>query len=73
MIEVLKDVRRVYDGKGDRAVHFKFMWLNAVKESDWNTKFENDSLPNLYIFNPGRRKRYTKHEGVLTYDSLCIF
>jgi len=70
VIDVLKDVRRAYDAKGERAVHFKFMWLNVESQSDWKAKFENEHMNEVYVFNPGRRKRYLKHEGVVTYNSL---
>ena len=69
-VDVLKDVRRVYDAKTDRAVHFKFMWLNANKEDDWATKFRHESHPAVYVFNPGRRKRYLRHEGEISYEGL---
>lgn len=69
-IDVLKDVRRVYDAKGDRAIHFKFMWLNADSHTEWASKFSHDGNPKVYVFNPGRRKRYLQHEGPITYDGL---
>lgn len=69
-IDTLKDVRRVYDAKTDRAVQFKFMWLNADAHGDWRSKFNHESNPSIYILNPGRRKRYMKHEGDISYDGL---
>jgi len=69
-IDVLKDVRRVYDSKGDRAIQFKFMWLNADSHTEWRTKFSHEVNPTVYVFNPGRRKRYLAHEGPITYDGL---
>jgi len=69
-VDVLKDVRRVYDAKTDRAVQFKFMWLNADNEDDWAGKFRHEHTPTVYVFNPGRRKRYLKHEGDISYDGL---
>jgi len=71
-IDTLKDLRRVYDSKADRAVSFKFMWLNAEKETQWAEKFKNETLPAVFVFNPGRRKRYLRHEGQLIYDSLFL-
>ena len=70
-IDMLKDVRRVYDAKTDRAILFKFMWLNADKEVHWAQKFKHESNPAIYVMNPGRRKRYLTHEGDMSYDSLC--
>jgi len=69
-IDALKDVRRVYDLKGDRAVGFKFMWINADSQTDWKEKFTHETNPTVYIFNPGRRKRYLRHEGAINYDGL---
>jgi len=69
-IDMLKDVRRVYDAKTDRAILFKFMWLNADKEVHWAQKFKHESNPAIYVMNPGRRKRYLTHEGDMSYDSL---
>lgn len=71
-VDVLKDVRRVYDAKTDRSIQFKFMWLNAEKEDDWVTKFKHETTPSVYVLNSGRRKRYLRHEGDLSYDGLFI-
>lgn len=69
-IDELKNVRRVYDAKGDRAIRFKFMWLNADAHTEWKEKFNHEVNPTVYVFNPGRRKRYLKHEGEINYNGL---
>lgn len=69
-INHMKDMKRYYETKGERAITFKFMWLNAEIEQEWNNKLGNTSWNNVYVLNPGRRKRYLKHEGTITFESL---
>ena len=52
-----------YDVKVDRGAKFKFMWLNAAVEKAWGTTFEYANEDKVVILNPGKRKRFTPHEG----------
>lgn len=60
-----------FDRKIDRGAKFKFMWLNVGVEPKWGEtfKYEQDKV---IVLNPGKRKRYTNHEGELTKDSIAM-
>lgn len=46
------------------------MWLDAEIEKDFSKAFGYEDEDMVVILNPGKRKRYIKHEGELNYDSL---
>jgi len=46
------------------------MWLNAGVEQRWANIFGYDGNDKVVVLNPGKRKRYTSHEGPLTRDSI---
>jgi uncharacterized protein len=43
-----------------------FLWLDASTEKDFADIFELSSYPSVVILNPGKRKRFTLHEGEIT-------
>ena len=52
-----------YDVKMDRGAKFKFMWLNAAVEKAWASTFGYEDADKVVILNPGKRKRFTAHDG----------
>lgn len=42
------------------------MWLNAEKEKAWGDLFKYENKDKVVVLNPGKRKRYTEHEGDIT-------
>ena len=40
-------------------VHFRFMWMDLAKENEFRELFAAESLPNVIVFNPHKRLRYT--------------
>lgn len=59
-----------YDRKIDRGARYKFMWLNAQIEKGWASLFKFENKDKVVILNPGKRKRYTEHEGEISKDSI---
>jgi len=43
-----------------------FLWLDATAEKDFADIFQLDSYPSVVILNPGKRKRFTLHDGEIT-------
>ncbi len=39
------------------------MWLNVEIEKKWGELFKYEGKDKVVILNPGKRKRYTEHEG----------
>jgi hypothetical protein len=39
------------------------MWLNASLEKKWGELFGYGGQDKVVILNPGKRKRFTEHEG----------
>lgn len=46
------------------------MWLDSSVETEWAEAFNASGENTVVVLNPGKRKRYVKHEGELNYDSL---
>ena len=39
------------------------MWLNVEVEKSWGNIFAYAGTDKVVVLNPGKRKRYTDHEG----------
>lgn len=48
------------------------MWLNGVAEKQWGQIFGFEGRDKVVILNPGKRKRYTAHEGAITKDEVSM-
>jgi len=48
------------------------MWLNAQIEKSWGELFKYDNKDKVVILNPGKRKRYTEHEGDIARESISL-
>ena len=48
------------------------MWLNVSIETKWKDVFKYEDADKVVILNPGKRKRYTNHEGDITKDSISM-
>ena len=59
-----------FDRKMERGAKFKFMWLNVEVEKAWGTLFQYDGSDKVVILNPGKRKRFTTHEGPIEKDNI---
>lgn len=59
-------VKQQFVSKIERGISFNFMKLDASKEPQWAAMFSDDlaaDLPMTVVLNPGKRKRFLKHEG----------
>jgi hypothetical protein len=60
-----------FDNKIKRGSEFKFMWVDATIEKSWGDLFKfTGATPKVYVFNPGKRKRFLVHEGELSFKEL---
>lgn len=48
------------------------MWLNTSVEQEWATIFGFEGTDKVVILNPGKRKRFTSHEGAITKDTISM-
>jgi len=48
------------------------MWLNGAIEKDWAKIFNYNGSDSVVVLNPGKRKRFTPHEGPNTKDAISI-
>jgi len=48
------------------------MWLNAKLEKSWGELFKYENKDKVVILNPGKRKRYTEHEGDIARESISV-
>jgi hypothetical protein len=46
------------------------MWLNAVLEKEWAQILGWENSDRVVIMNPGKRKRFTVHEGPIQKDAI---
>lgn len=46
------------------------MWLNASIQKKWGQIFKYDGKDKVVILNPGKRKRFTDHEGEISKDGV---
>ncbi|KRX05654.1 Thioredoxin-like fold [Pseudocohnilembus persalinus] len=70
VIDTFKSLNSAYDRKIDRGSKYKFMWLDAEIEKEYAETFGFEGQDLIVILNPGKRKRYVKHEGDFQYDTL---
>lgn len=46
------------------------MWLNVEIEKKWGELFKYEGKDKVVILNPGKRKRYTQHEGDISKQAI---
>lgn len=46
------------------------MWLNVEIEKKWGELFKYEGKDKVVILNPGKRKRYTEHEGDISKQAI---
>lgn len=74
--KVLKDefeaLNAKYDRKIERGTKYKFMWLNGAIEKAWAGIFGYTGSDSVVVLNPGKRKRFTPHEGPINKDAISV-
>ena len=73
MKEELVKLAKKFSSKVQRGSNYKFMWLDSSKEVVWKHAFDIQETPTVIILNPGRRKRYVTHQGIITYDHISKY
>jgi hypothetical protein len=65
-------VKGAFSSKIERGITFNFMRLDAESEPEFAQMFthEPSDLPMVVVMNPGKRKRFLKHEGALDVNGL---
>ena len=72
LIQQFEALNTKFDNKLNRGAKYKFMWLNVSIETKWKDVFKYEDADKVVILNPGKRKRYTNHEGDITKDSISM-
>ena len=69
-LDELTKLGEQYESKISRGITYLFNWLDASTEKEFANIFALDSYPRIVILNPGKRKRFTLHEGEITGDAV---
>ena len=72
VIEALDQVKSAFMSKIERGISFSFVRLDASREPQFASLFTDNSssLPMIAVVNPGKRKRYLKHEGGFSVSEI---
>lgn len=71
VISAMRDVKDLFVSKIERGITFNFMRVDASLEPEFAAMFgEPSDFPAVVVMNPGKRKRFLKHEGELTSESI---
>ena len=70
MLERLDSISQSFTSKISRGITFIFSWLDTSVEKEFGAVFAAEELPSLIILNPGKRKRFLKHEGEITEAAI---
>ena len=64
-MDVLDSVKSAFMSKIERGITFSFVRLDASREPQFSSMFTDNpsALPMIAVMNPGKRKRYLKHDG----------
>ena len=64
------DVKSAFVSKIERGITFSFMKLDASKEPVFAALFDSTDYPYVVVLNPGKRKRFLRHEGKVDVKEL---
>lgn len=64
------DVKSAFVSKIERGITFSFMKLDASKEPGFAALFDSTDYPYVVVMNPGKRKRFLRHEGKVDVKEL---
>ena len=70
MLDELSKLGEQFESKISRGITFLFNWLDASTETDFADVFGLESYPRIVILNPGKRKRFTLHEGEINASAV---
>ena len=71
ILEQISSLGEEMESKISRGISFNFMWLDSSADKDFADVFaiEGD-LPRVVVLNPGKRKRFLVHEGVISKEGV---
>jgi len=67
---VLNAVGQTFASKISRGITFYFSWLDASKEKEFADIFGQTEFPQVVVLNPGKKKRFLVHEGVIDANGV---
>lgn len=72
VLQAMNEVKDDFVSKIERGISFSFVRLDATAESEFFSMFnlETSDLPAMVVLNPGKRKRFLKHENNLNAEGL---
>ena len=67
----MNNVGQGFASKISRGINFIFSWVDASEEPEFAATFEVPAgEPSLVVLNPGKRKRFLVHEGVINESTI---
>jgi len=72
VMDALDQVKSSFMSKIERGITFSFVRLDVSREPQFASMLTDNtsSLPMIAVLNPGKRKRYLKHEGGLSVAEI---
>jgi len=72
VVASMQTLKEAFSSKIERGITFSFVRLDATAESEFFGMFEMtpEELPAVVVVNPGKRKRYLKHDKDLSVGGL---
>lgn len=71
IMDEIEKLESQFSSKIERGINFNFIRLDATLEPEFSGMFGDYFIePFLVVMNPGKRKRFLKHEGDLTATSI---
>lgn len=73
VLDALAKVQDSFTRRIERGISFNFMRLDVSSDSDFAgvLNLEAAEIPGLVVLNPGKKKRYMKHEYELTEEGVA--
>ena len=71
IMDEIEKLESQFSSKIERGINFNFIRLDATLEPEFSGMFNDYFIePFVVVMNPGKRKRFLKHEGDLTAPSI---
>ena len=72
VLDAFANVKEAFTSKIERGITFNFLRLDVTAEADFAAPFalEDGQVPGIVVLNPGKKKRFLKHEYDLTEEGI---
>lgn len=72
VVMAMLNTQDAFTSKIERGITFMFMRLDVSADPEFSSifNFEEGEVPGIVLLNPGKKKRYLKHEYEMTFDGL---